>query len=245
MITFGEVEEFVLFSKTHFAALATILFLNVVIFFMRKHIRKTVLKDIIRYGLGITLIAQEISLNLFRYWNGTWSFATSLPLHLCGFAVICCAIIALTKNEKLYSVVYFWGIGGATMALITPDLSTYGFPHFRFYQFFISHGLIVTTILYMTFIEQYRPTIKSFRKSFVTLNLLLIPIGLVNYLTGGNYFFIARPPQTASLIDLLGPWPFYILWFEVLGLVLFALCYIPFAIKDIRARRYSINRLQF
>ena len=36
-----------------------------------------------------------------------------------------------------------------------------------------------------------------------------------------------------SLIDVLGPWPWYILALEGVGLVLFFLLYLPFAIREV------------
>ncbi len=39
-------------------------------------------------------------------------------------------------------------------------------------------------------------------------------------------------PGTASLFDLMSPWPWYLLQAEVLGFVLFSLLYLPFAISD-------------
>jgi uncharacterized membrane protein YwaF len=42
----------------------------------------------------------------------------------------------------------------------------------------------------------------------------MIFVGLVNWAIGSNYMFIARKPDTPSLIDVLGPWPLYIIWLE-------------------------------
>ena len=65
------------------------------------------------------------------------------------------------KNYTIYEFAYFMGIGGAIQALMTPDIGIYGFPHFRFFQTFISHGLLVTSAIYLTIVEGMRPTWKS------------------------------------------------------------------------------------
>jgi hypothetical integral membrane protein (TIGR02206 family) len=49
-----------------------------------------------------------------------------------------------------------------------------------------------------------------------------------NALTGGNYMFLAERPETASLLDYLGSWPWYILGAALLALAMFALLDIPF-----------------
>jgi uncharacterized membrane protein YwaF len=45
--------------------------------------------------------------------------------------------------------------------------------------------------------------------------------------------FLCRPPEGETIISLLGPWPWYILGIEGVGLVVVFILYIPFLIKDI------------
>jgi hypothetical protein len=52
---------------------------------------------------------------------------------------------------------------------------------------------------------------------------------------GSNYLFIMRPPDTPSLIDMLGPWPWYILSLEAIALALCLLLYLPYALRDRRS----------
>jgi hypothetical integral membrane protein (TIGR02206 family) len=49
-----------------------------------------------------------------------------------------------------------------------------------------------------------------------------------NALTGGNYMFLSERPDTASLLDYMGPWPWYILGGGLLALGMFAVLDIPF-----------------
>jgi uncharacterized membrane protein YwaF len=62
---------------------------------------------------------------------------------------------------------------------------------------------------------------------------------VVNQWIGSNYLFIARKPDTASLLDVLPPWPYYIAYIEVIGLVMCLVLYIPFIIKDWKARQVA------
>jgi len=52
---------------------------------------------------------------------------------------------------------------------------------------------------------------------------------------GSNYLFLAYKPPAATLLDYLGPWPWYFLSMVAIGLALASLLYLPFWIKD-RAR---------
>ena len=51
---------------------------------------------------------------------------------------------------------------------------------------------------------------------------------LINRLLGTNYGFLCAPPPTRSIADTLGPWPWYLLGFVVLGIVSYSLLYLPF-----------------
>lgn len=223
---------FVPFSLSHFVALGIIVTLNVLMVISLKKACSRTLDKWFAYGLALLLILQEISLSVWRITTDQWRPGTSLPLHLCGAAVVLSAVLLVTKKRQIYQIVYFWGFGGALQALITPDIGPFSYPHFRFFQFFVSHGAIVTATVYATFIMGYRPYFRSIFKIFAITNIYLVFIAGFNYLFDGNYLFICHKPDTASLLDYLGPWPYYILSLEVVGFLLFLIYYSPFAIRD-------------
>jgi hypothetical integral membrane protein (TIGR02206 family) len=138
----------------------------------------------------------------------------------------------ITKSYTIYEFAYLLGIPGAMQALLTPDAGIYGFPHFRFFQVFISHGAIVISALYMTFVAGYRPRVTSLWRVGLIANLYMIAVGIVNTLIGSNYLYIAHKPATASILDALPPWPWYILWIEGIGIASILLMYAPFALRD-------------
>jgi hypothetical integral membrane protein (TIGR02206 family) len=224
---------FELFGPAHLAALGVVLVLIVLLIAFRRSFTPRG-RQYFRTILAAVLILNELAWHLWNYLTGQWTVQTMLPLHLCSVLVWVSAYMLLTRHTTIYEFAYFLGIAGATQALLTPDAGIYGFPHFRFFQSIISHGSIVLAAFYMTFVEGFRPYKSSLLRVLVWANLYMAAVGLVNWLLGSNYLFIARKPDTASLIDMLGPWPWYILSLEALGIVLCLLLYLPYAVRDRR-----------
>ena len=144
------------------------------------------------------------------------------------------AILLVNKSYGLYELVYLLGIAGASQALLTPDAGAYGFPHFRFFQTFISHGSIVAAAVYITAVEGCRPTLQSIKRILIRGNIYAVLVGIINALLGSNYLFVAHKPATTSLLDVLPPWPLYLPILEAIALVMIGLLYLPFAIKDLK-----------
>lgn len=224
--------RFSLFSMEHVSALLLILTIMVMIFLVRDRVSLKV-GNCIRLSLAVLLIVQELALQLWDFANGIWSIQSSLPLHLCGISLLLTSVMLFTKNRSIYQVAYFWGIAGASQALITPDIY-YGFPHFIFFQFFTAHGLIVIGCLWMTLVEGCRPSLTSLAKALAFTNLYALLIGAINYLTGSNYLYLCHKPYNPSLLDYLGAWPWYIVSLEIAALLFFLLSALPFLWTDIQ-----------
>ena len=247
--------EFHAFAFSHFAALFILLLSCIGIVLWLKKIKNEKVELIFCIVIAVLTYGQEIMRMVWHVYIGDFSLAEHLPLHLCGLGIVLGPIMLLKKNFKLYELIYFWGLGGAVQALLTPDL-TWEFPHFGYLQYFISHSLIIIACVYMTFVVGYRPTWKSILKVFIISNIYLVFIIVVNIITtenltaicsksagfwdrleelrlqSGNYLFICHKPANPSLLDILGPWPWYILSLEGVGVLSFLVYYSPFFIKD-------------
>ncbi|MDQ3676360.1 MAG: YwaF family protein, partial [Actinomycetota bacterium] len=62
---------------------------------------------------------------------------------------------------------------------------------------------------------------------FVATALVAVCAAVGSALTGGNYMFVRDKPSE-SLLDVLGPWPWYIATTALLGLAMFAALDAPF-----------------
>ena len=194
-----------------------------------------------RYGLAIYLVIVESSWHIWNIYYSMWNIQEHLPLHLCSVFIWLSAIMLIKKNYSIYEMAYFLGIGGAMQAVITPEAGIYGLPHFRAVQTLAAHGGIILAALYMTWVEGFRPTWKSFKTVIIWTNVYMVIVFFINLALGSNYLFIAHKPDTPSLIDLLSPWPWYIPELEVLALIIFFILYLPFMIKDWAAGRKTVS----
>jgi hypothetical integral membrane protein (TIGR02206 family) len=228
---------FVLFGIWHLVALLIIVLLNVAMLAFRGSSEKT--RHAIRWTMAIVMWVDEISWHIWNAYWGHWTIQTMLPLHICSIMIWLAGFMLVFKVHRIYEFIYFIGIGGALQALLTPDAGIYGFPHYRVFQTMISHGLLVTSGIYMTTVEGFRPTWRSFWRVLIGLNIYAAVIFPVNRLLGTNYLFINGKPATASILDMLPPWPYYLIYMELIGILVFLLLYLPFIIKDVRAKTHS------
>ena len=218
---------FELFGLQHFLVILISLLVAILLPWFVKNRLKLTWEYPIRLILALSTWINEISMWTYRVMDGTYTFQEHLPLHLCGFSIILSPIMLMKKNQKIYDLVYFWGLGGAIQALLTPTIE-HGFPTFLFFQFFYGHGMIILSVVYATVVLGMRPTFSAMIKtSFITLGLL-VRIGIVNWMIGSNYFFISGKPETPTLLDFMGPWPFYLVPLTVVGFIVFWLVYLPF-----------------
>ena len=226
-------QAFQFFGPPHLTVLGLTVFVNLFFFFQGRHFSQA-LRCRMRYGMAIALLVNELGYHIWRISTGTWTLQRMLPFHLCSVLVWVSIVMLWTNSRRIYEFVYFLGIAGAVQALLTPEAAQYGFPHYRWCQTFLSHSLLVTAPIYMTVVESFRPYWQSYFRTILALNLYVLFVGLVNWLVGSNYLYIARKPDIPTLLDLLGPWPWYILAMEAIALALCLLLYLPFAVKDFR-----------
>lgn len=217
-----------LFSTSHIVSLSITIALLLVLYLFRN---KTWMKLGGRWLIIFGLAGSEIWLNYWYFSTGMWDIRYTLPFQLCSISLYLCIWMLLTRQKLVFEVVYFLGVGGALQALLTPELF-YDFPHFRFLHFFIAHISIIFAIFYMLWVEKFQVQFKSVWKAFAALNVIALVVFLVNKLTGGNYMFLAQKPTNASLIDFLGPYPWYILTLELVVLIIFLFLYAPFYIRE-------------
>ena len=147
-----------------------------------------------------------------------------LPAHLCDFTALLAAGCLLMKRgkakQRLAEVIYVWGLSGTLQGLLTPAVKA-DYPHPEFFRFFLLHAAVVVVSVYLVWGLDLRPQKGALLRVFGWLQVYMAGAAITNLVTGSNYVFLSRPPPSPSLVDALGPWPWYILGIEAIGLVYF------------------------
>lgn len=184
----------------------------------------------IRLTAGWTLLVSRASLDIWYIYTGQWDMRFALPLELSSIATIMCGMMLLTKSKFLFELFYFIAIGASVQAIVTPYLM-FGFPQFRYMQFFLVHILLIMAPLIMISLYRFSVTFFSVIKSFVALNIIAAIVFYLDVLFNANYMFLHYKPSTASMLDVLGPYPYYLLSLEAVAFGMFIILYVPFALR--------------
>jgi hypothetical integral membrane protein (TIGR02206 family) len=227
--------EFRIFGPAHLVVLGSVLVANLALVPLRRVLGEASRRRV-RVGLAVVIAVAFFAHAAWRVAMGFWNIRSDLPLHLCDLTALLSITLLLTGSRWLYDFIYFLGIGGALQALVTSNVGIYGFPHLYFFSSMIAHGGIITTGVYFTVVEGYRPTWRSLWRVAGWMSAYTAVIFGLNLLLGSNYLFIGHKPEFPSLIDELGPWPWYVLSLVGVGLASLFILYAPFALKDWRAR---------
>ncbi|HET7338745.1 MAG TPA: TIGR02206 family membrane protein [Candidatus Dormibacteraeota bacterium] len=181
--------------------------------------------------LAAVLVIDEVSWWVYLLAGGVPGsrLAQSLPLQLCDVAIFIAAAALWTQNRLLVEITYFWGLAGTVQALLTPDLPQH-FPSYPYWQYYIAHGGVVSAALLLVVGMRLHPRPwAAVRVAGLTLAYAAV-VGIVDVLTMSNYLYLRSKPPTATLLDLLGPWPVYIVSATAIGIVLFAVLDAPFRV---------------
>ncbi len=206
---FASAAEFRAFGTSHVVMLVLfVIGIGVVIWWGRHH-RGADREQLRRRAFAVILGVLAGILQIYQFTPGDYNLNTSLPLQLCDIAVIAAVYALWTKNPLTTAFTYYVGLTLTIQAILTPALDS-GFPDPRFIAFWGMHLGIVWAGCYLTWGLGWRPTWRLYGFAVAATALWAVSVTGFNYVVGTNYGYLMRKPSTASVLDLLGPWPWYV-----------------------------------
>lgn len=183
-----------------------------------------------RKWAGAALMVNELIWYAYRLSTEGWRFPEAMPLQLCDLAVWLTVVAAFLPGGLAGEAAYFAGVGGSAQAVLTPDLWAPMLSYPTIY-FFAAHGgvIAINMAFAMGGVTILRPG--CVWRALGILNGWMVFVALFNWVYGTNYMYLCRKPASASLLDALGPWPWYILAGEVIAVAVFWLLWLPFQRK--------------
>jgi hypothetical integral membrane protein (TIGR02206 family) len=155
--------------------------------------------------------------------------AYALPFQLCDAAIFVSAFALWTRRQLLVEITYFWGLAGTIQAIFTPDLPQH-FPSFPFIQYYVAHGgVVAAALLLVVGLGQWPRRQALLWVAAITVGYAAF-VGLLDALTGADYLYLRAKPVSATLLDVMGPWPWYIGWAALVGMALFVILDAPFRV---------------
>jgi len=188
--------------------------------------------------LAVLVAAAEPSYWIAQAIHGVYAPRDDLPLHLSRAAEFVSAAALWWAKPFLVELTYFWGLGAIVQALVTPDIQQH-FPDPAYFRFYIGHGGVLVAAVFLVVGRRIWPRPGAAVRVFLATVVFTAIAGLADILTGGNYMFLREKPSAGSLLNFLGPWPWYIASGLLLAIVFLTMLDAPFWLARRRAGRRS------
>ena len=163
--------------------------------------------------------------------NDKWDIETHLPLQLCGISqYVACFIGFFPKKKLLFEFLFFCGISGGLVSILTPQITHYDGSMYAYLEYFISHALIFLIPVFLLIHSENKLSRFSWFKIFLILNLLMAIIMPLNSMLGSNYMYLNVPPEVENPL-IIGEWPYYLFYLEIFVVGIYYTIYVIASFK--------------
>ncbi len=219
---------FILFGSSHVTTLLIITSVSFAVWPISRQVLSKGWVKPVAWVLALLMVV-ELAVKTIGYSTYGVPWNRLLPLQICDVNALLCALMLIMRSYGIYQVAYFWAMAGSTAAMLTPDLK-YDFPHPIFAYFFLGHALSVFGVLYATFAFGFRPRFRSVWIALLATGLYGGIMLAMNYVLGTNFLYLRAKPTAPSVLDYMGPWPWYLIGLVLLCAVASLIVYAPFPI---------------
>ena len=179
----------------------------------------------VTYLIGIIMILDFITENGGYIMSGTLDVQYNLPIQLCGISSLICCVLPFIKNkDKLFQFVYYTGVIGGIMAILTPQMNYFDGSLRYYLNYYVSHSLIIVLPIFMFLHLDLKLPKFSWFKIWIHLNILMAIIMPINFLLDSNYMYVNAAPEVSNPL-VIGEWPYYLLIWEPLVMIIAYLIY--------------------
>lgn len=234
--------EFEPYGASHLVALAVFVVGVPLVVALGRHVRAD--HDQARRTSRIfagAIVCFTVPLQIVDFMPGRFDIATTLPIQLCDLAWVAAAVALWTHRRTAVALTYYWALVLSTQGLITPSLNR-DFPDPKFIAFWGMHLLIVWSAIFLTWGLDLRPSWRGYRTTVTITICWLAAVFGVNAVLGTNYGYVNHKPHVASMLDLLGPWPTYVVAEVLLVAAVWALMTWPWVRADRRVNPLTASR---
>lgn len=212
------IEPFKLFGTAHIVTVIIMVIIGILIIGISKRRGGS---KLLKWFLITNLIGMDLA---YRIWSGFYeikSISGLLSVHISSVSVLLSVIVLIKFNQKIFDVLFYWAILLVPQAIITPGIYRYGFPHLRFFHILWIHFLVVYAVVYLIMVDKKRLSKVSLKRALIVTHIYGLFIFIVNITFDTNYMFIGKKSSVPSVIEFLGPWPYYIFVLDVILIILF------------------------
>jgi hypothetical integral membrane protein (TIGR02206 family) len=201
-------KEFTAFTGEHFVLLGLLVVGAVLLGRLAVRLRGRPEESRFRLGFAVLIPLFTVPMQVLQLLPGDFTLGTSLPLQLCDLSWMVAVYALWTRHELATALLYFWALTLDVQAAVTPSLGQ-SFPDPRYFMFWGMHFLTMWAAVYLV-CSVGGPTWRGYRFTIAVTAVWAAAVLGFNALTGTNYGYLSRKPETSSMLDLLGPWPAYV-----------------------------------
>ena len=209
---------FDLFGNDHILSIILIIIFYVLFLCFNEKIGIKNKSEIFPIVLSFIILSLDISEDIIRYITGYYSIEKDLPLQLCAIGIYVAVVALLKKNQIAFELIFYWGLVGASQAILTPDSDLFELKIFFIYSQ-AYHSALIFAVLWLVIKCNMRMQIEYIPRVVLITNLVVVVVSVINYLLDSNYMFLRVKPNSVSPF-LIGDWPVYIIMVQFFSIVI-------------------------